>query len=404
MGAFEYTALDAKGKNRKGVMEGDTARQVRQALREQGMTPLIVDEAHERERPGRKQPLIQRSISAMDLALITRQIATLLHSGMPLEEVLHSVGRQSEKPRIQKILLAVRSRIREGHSFSAGLADFPNVFPELYRKTVTAGEQSGYLDNVLERLADYTENRQVMQQKTVSALFYPAMLIFVSILIVTALLTYVVPQVVQVFDNVAKELPAATRFLIGTSEFLQDYGWILLIGLLIIGIGFRSLLRKPEFRMRWDRFLLRLPLVGRAVRGINTARFARTLSILTTSNVQILEALRIAGQVVNNMPMQQAIEQITIRVREGSSIHSAMEKSGYFPPMTVSLIASGEGSGNLEKMLEQAAKIQEREMDVLISTLLNLLGPLLILFMGGIVLFIVMAILLPVFDLNQLVG
>ena len=404
MGAFEYSALDAKGKNRKGVMEGDTARQVRQALREQGMTPLAVEEAHERARPGQKKVFIQRSISAMDLALITRQIATLLHSGMPLEEVLHAVGRQSEKPRIQKILLAVRSRIREGHSLSAGLADFPNVFPELYRKTVTAGEQSGYLDSVLERLADYTENRQEMQQKTVSALFYPAMLIVVSILIVTALLTYVVPQVVQVFDNVAKELPLATRFLIGSSDFLKHYGWIVLIVLIVMVAGFRALLRKPEFRMRWDRFLLRLPLIGRAVRGINTARFSRTLSILTTSNVQILEALRIAGQVMGSLPMKQAVEQITIRVREGSSIHSAMEKSGYFPPMTVSLIASGESSGNLEKMLEQAAKIQEREMDTLISTLLNLLGPLLILFMGGIVLFIVMAILLPVFDLNQLVG
>ena len=404
MGAFEYTALDKHGKNRKGIIEADTPRQIRQQLREQGLSPLSVDEIVEHEQKHGSRQIFRQRISAMDLALLTRQLSTLLSAGMPIEETLQAVARQSEKTKIKRVLLSVRAKVREGHSLSTGLSEFPGVFPELYRKTVEAGEESGHLDNVLDRLADYTEARQEMQQKTIMALFYPALLIIISILIVIALLTFVVPQIVKVFENVAQELPQSTQILIAMSDFLKNNGIVLLVLLLAGGFIARIVLSKPAPRMAWHNFLLRVPFSGRLIRGSNSARFARTLSILTSSNVQILEALRISSQVVTNLPMREAIEIITMRVREGANIHSSMEQSGYFPPMMISLISSGEASGNLENMLERAAIIQEREIESVLATTLGLLGPIMILVMGGIVLFIVLATLLPVFDLNQLVG
>ena len=403
MAAFEYKALDENGKNRKGIIEADTARQIRQQLREQGLTPLNVDEVTQQQNNNQGSSLFQQRISAMDLALITRQLSTLLSSGMPLEETLRAVAAQNEKNKIKRVLLSVRSKVREGQSLSTGLGEFPSVFPELYRKTVEAGEESGHLDNVLDRLADYTEAKQEMQQKTLMALFYPALLIIISILIVIALLTFVVPQMVQVFNNVSQELPAATQILIAISDFLKNNGLWLLLGLFLGGFMIRSILRQPAPKMAWHQFLLKVPFTGRLIRSSNSARFARTLSILTSSNVQILEALRIAGQVVNNLPMRKAVESITGKVKEGASIHASMEQSGYFPPMTVSLISSGEASGNLEDMLARAANIQEREIESILTTTLSLLGPIMLLIMGGIVLFIVLATLLPVFDLNQLV-
>jgi len=404
MGAFEFTALDKHGKNRKGIIEADTPRQIRQQLREQGLTPLSVNEIVEQEQKTGGQKLFRQRISSMDLALLTRQLSTLLSAGMPLEETLQAVARQSEKTKVKRVLLSVRAKVREGHSLSTGLSEFPGVFPELYRKTVEAGEESGHLDNVLNRLADYTEARQEMQQKTMMALFYPVLLIIISIAIVIALLTFVVPQIVKVFENVAQELPQSTQILIAMSDFLKNNGLLLVILLLAAGFIVRIVLRKPGPKLAWHNFLLRVPFSGRLIRGSNSARFARTLSILTSSNVQILEALRISSQVVTNMPMREAIENITTRVREGASIHGSMEQSGYFPPMMISLISSGEASGNLENMLERAAIIQEREIESVLATTLGLLGPIMILLMGGIVLFIVLATLLPVFDLNQLVG
>jgi general secretion pathway protein F len=404
MGAFEYTALTDEGKNRKGVLEGDTARQIRQQLREKGLTPLQVVEVAQKESVTRSTFSARRGMNAMDLALVTRQIATLISSGLTLEEVLGSVAQQTEKARVKRILLAVRSRVREGHSFSSALSEFPHVFPELYQKTVNAGEQSGHLPVVLERLADYTESRHEMKQKTTLALFYPALLVTLSILIITALLTYVVPKVVQVFENVSQELPLMTRGLIAVSDFTKNYGIFLLIAIFVFILVLRAAFRKEHVRYRWHHFLLGLPIFGKFIKSANAARFARTLSILTASNVQILEALRISAQVLTNLPMRAAVEEANLKVREGSSLKSALEKSGYFPPMTLSLIASGEASGNLEGMLERAAGIQEREMDAITSTLLGLLEPVLILIMGGVILVIVMAILLPVFELNQLVG
>ena len=402
MGAFEYQALDAGGRERKGVMEGDTARQVRQNLREQGLTPLSVSEVATQERE-RKRTAFTRGVSATDLALLTRQLATLARSGLPLEEALNTVARQSEKPRLRNMVMAVRSKVLEGHTLADGLSEFPHVFPELYRATVAAGEQSGHLEVVLERLADYTETRQQMRQKIQLALFYPAILTATALAVTVALLTYVVPQVVQVFDNIGQQLPWLTRALIAVSDFLREWG-IVLAAAIGLGIwGFTRLLRDPEKQLRWHKLLHRLPLIGRLQRGVNTARFARTLSILSASGVPILEGLRIAAQVLASLPMRNAVNDAAHRVREGSSINAALTSSGYFPPMTLQLIASGEASGDLDDMLERAASNQERELETLIAALMGLFEPLLILVMGGVVLIIVLAILLPIFDLNQLV-
>ncbi|MGB5606455.1 MAG: type II secretion system inner membrane protein GspF, partial [Gammaproteobacteria bacterium] len=400
----EYTALDVKGREKKGVIEGDAPRQVRQQLREQGWVPIEVQEVAQRETRSHTRPaLLQRGISATDLALITRQLATLVRAGLPLEECLRAVSQQTDRARLKSMLLAVRSRVMEGHTLAAGLSDFRHVFPELYRTTVEAGEQSGHLERVLERLADYTEGRQQMRQKIQLAVFYPAMLTLVAILVVGGLMTYVVPQVVQVFDNIGQELPPLTRGLIATSDFLRESGTTILLLLILSGVAIGYLLRNPGNRRRFHLLLLGIPLVGRLERGLNTGRFARTFSILTASGVPVLEAMRISAQVMSNLPMRGAVDEAAARVREGASIASALERSGYFPPMTVHLIASGESSGKLEDMLERAAINQEREIETLIAALLGLFEPLLILFMGGVVLIIVLAILLPIFDLNQLV-
>lgn len=402
MGAFEYTALDARGRERSGVLEGDAARQIRQQLREQGLTPLAVQEVQQREAKSHKT-LFKRKISATDLALITRQWATLVRSGLPLEEALRTVAQQAERPRLKSMMMAVRSRVMEGHSMAAALGDFPHVFSELYRATIEAGEQSGHLDVVLERLADYTEGRQQLSQKMSQAMIYPIMLTIIALGAVGFLLTYVVPKIVKVFEGIGQELPPLTRLLIATSEFFQEQ-WLLIVVVLVVLIsGFVYLLKFEQFKTRYHLVLLRLPLVSRLVRGLNAARFARTLSIVAASGVPILDGLRIAAQVVTNLPMRRAVDEAASKVREGSAIHKALDASKYFPPMTVHLIASGEASGNIEEMLERAAESQEREMQALTEGMLAIFEPILILMMGGIVLFIVLAILLPIFDMNQLV-
>ncbi len=405
MGAFQYTVLDARGREKKGVLEGDTARQVRQQLREKNLVPLAVEEVVQREAGTGKRAsrLLKRGISPTDLALITRQLATLVRAGLPLEECLGAVAQQADKTRLKSMLLAVRSRVMEGHSLAAGLSDFPHVFPELYRTTVEAGEQSGHLERVLERLADYTENRQRMRQRIQLALFYPALLTLVAIVVVGGLMAYVVPQVVQVFDNIGQELPLLTRILIAISAFLREYGLVMIVLFVLLLVGFNYLLRNERTRYRYHRLLLKVPLASRLVRGLNTGRFARTFSILTASGVSVLEALRISAQVMSNLPMREAVGEATARVREGAGIATALDRSGYFPPMTTQLVASGEASGKLEEMLERAAINQESEIETLIAALLGLFEPLLILVMGGVVLVIVLAILLPIFDLNQLV-
>ena len=403
MGAFAYTALDARGRELKGVLEGDTPRQVRQQLREQGLTPLEVLEAAQQEANTPRAFGLQRGISATDLALITRQLATLVRSALPVEEALLAASQQCEKPRLKSMLLAVRGRVMEGHTLAAGLAQFPHVFPEIFRATVAAGEHSGHLDGVLERLADYAESRQQLRQKMMLAMIYPVMLTTMAVLIVTGLLVYVVPQVVQVFEHTGQQLPWLTRALIALSAFIRNYGIVLLVVLVLAVFLARTMLKKHETLRRWHLTMLGLPLVGRLTRGVNTARFTRTLSILAGSGVPVLDAMRISGEVVANIPMRDAVDDAARRVREGTSISKSLGSSGLFPPLVVHLIASGESSGQLDAMLERAAANQERELETLIATMLGILEPLLILVMGVVVLLIVLAILLPIFDLNQLV-
>jgi general secretion pathway protein F len=405
MGAFQYVAVDPTGRERKGVLEGDTARQVRQLLRDQNLLPVTVSEvAHEERRQRKSTITLRRGVSAGDLALLTRQIATLVHSGLPLEEALLAVSEQTEKPRIKSIVLGVRAKVMEGHSLADGLADFPAVFPELYRATVAAGEQSGHLDTVLERLADYTESREQLRSRTLSAMLYPVLLFVVCTAIVFLLLTFVVPKIVKQFETSKAELPVLTKALIALSDFMRDWGVLLLV--LIVGavILFMRWLRAPAARRRFHAFLLRVPLIGKVVRGNNTARFARTLSTLTSSAVPVLEALRISGEVVTNLPMRDAVQDSAARVREGAPIGRSLGATKMFPPMMIHLISSGETSGDLEIMLDRAATNQEREMDAILGAVVGLLGPVMILVMGGLVLLIVLAMLLPIFQLNQLIA
>jgi len=406
MGAFEYTALDAAGRRHKGVLEGDTARQVRSLLRDKALLPVTVAEVAAQESRTQRAAggfTLLRRVSTTDLALLTRQLATLVRAGLPLEEALLAVSQQTERPRVQSILLGVRARVMEGHALAAGLADFPRVFPEIYRATVAAGEQSGHLDTVLERLADYTESREVLRQKVLGAMLYPIVLTIMSFTIVSILLAYVVPKVVQVFENSRTRLPLMTRALVAVSDLIRHYGIWLLLALIALAVLFVRWQREPANQRRVHRWLLTLPLVGKLLRGFNTARFTRTLSILTASAVPVLDALRISGEVVTNLPMRDAVAEATARVREGAPIGRSLAASRLFPPMTIHLISSGESSGKLENMLERAALSQERELEGLVTALTGLLGPLLIVCMGMFVMGIVFAMLLPIFEMNTLI-
>jgi general secretion pathway protein F len=403
MGAFEYTALDTTGKERSGVLEGDTARQVRQILRERQLLPVTVAEVAQKEAKRQRSFSFSRGVSAADLALFTRQLATLVRAGLPLEESLLAVSQQTEKPRVQSIIIGVRSRVMEGHTLADGFAEFPRVFPEIYRATVAAGEQSGHLDAILERLADYTESRHAIRQKVLGALLYPIILTILCFFIVTGLMVFVVPQVVGVFESQHAQLPFMTRALIATSDFFRVYGIWLVLGLIAAAVGVAHWLKNPAARRAYHHMQLGMPVLGRIVRGFNTARFTRTLSILSASTVPVLEALRIAGEVVTNLPMRDAVVEAAQRVREGAPIGRSLAASRLFPPMTIHLISSGESSGELDSMLERSAQSQERELDGLLAALVGLLGPLLIVLMGLFVMGIVFAMLLPIFQMNQLI-
>jgi general secretion pathway protein F len=403
MGAFEYTALDAGGKERTGILEGDTPRHVRQLLRERQLLPVAVSEVAQKEATRQRSFTLTRGVSAADLSLFTRQLATLVRAGLPLEESLLAVSQQTEKPRVQSIILGVRARVMEGHTLADGFAEFPKVFPEIYRATVSAGEQAGHLDNVLERLADYTESREVMRQKILAAMLYPIVLSVMCFAIVSGLMTFVVPKVVAVFEATKGKLPLITRALIATSDFMRADGIYLILAVVAASVLFNRWLRNPDARRKWHRLQLRMPLVGKLSRGFNTARFTRTFSILAAASVPILEALRISGEVVNNLPMRDAVTEAATRVREGAAIGRSLAASKLFPPMTIHLISSGESSGTLENMLERASIAQERELDGLLGAMVGLLGPLLIVTMGLFVMGIVFAMLLPIFEMNQLI-
>ncbi len=403
MPAFEYVALNSAGKEEKGILEADTSRQVRQLLRNNALTPLEINEVVKKQKKADEARIFGGSLNKADLALMTRQLATLVGAGSPLEEALGTIVRQTEHRSARRIFSAIRSRVMEGHTLASSLGQFPSAFPALYRATVGAGEQSGHLSQVLERLADYTENSLLNQQKVSTAFIYPALLALVAVGIVIALLKFVVPNVISVFETFDGQLPLLTRGLIASSNFLENHGITVLVALVLFIIFVRYLLKFPSWKKRSHRLMLKLPLVGRLVRGINTEHFARTLSILASSGVPILDALKIAGGVITNIPMREAVDDATVKVREGMAINKALQQSGYFPPMVIYLIASGEGSGQLDQMLERAAIQQERETQSRITKMVGLLEPVLILVMGGIVTTIVLAIMLPILKMPQFI-
>ncbi|CAH8209907.1 MULTISPECIES: type II secretion system inner membrane protein GspF [Vibrio] len=405
MGAFEYKALDAKGKQKKGVIEGDNARQVRQRLKEQGLIPVEVLGTKAKAAKQEQSPFsMKRGISTPDLALITRQLSTLVQSGMPLEECLKAVSEQSEKPRIRNMLAAVRSKVTEGYTLSDSLGDYPHIFDELFRSMVAAGEKSGHLDSVLERLADYAENRQKMRSKLMQAMIYPIVLVVFAVGIVAFLLAAVVPKIIGQFVQMGQELPKSTQFLLSSSDFIQHWGIQLLVLTIALVFLAKWLLSKPNLRLKWDRKVIYMPMIGKISRGLNTSRFARTLSICTSSAIPILEGMKVAVDVMANQYVKQQVTMAADNVREGASLRKALDQTKLFPPMMLHMIASGEQSGELESMLTRAADNQDANFESTINIALGIFTPALIALMAGLVLFIVMATLMPILEMNNLMS
>ncbi|MDR2195524.1 MAG: type II secretion system inner membrane protein GspF [Gallionellaceae bacterium] len=403
MPAFRYEALDAAGNLSRGIIEADALRQARTRVRELGLTVVSIQAVSQETLGGGQASRWRRGISSAQLSMLTRQLATLLDAGLTLEQAFSALIEQSENESVRQVLAGVRAELLAGHTLAQAMARYERVFPDIYRALVKAGEKSGELSKVMLRLADYTESRRALQQKVGLAFVYPAIVTTVALLVVSGLLIYVVPQVVGAFQQSRQTLPLLTQLLIGLSSMLQVSWPYLLAGVAVAALGARALLRREEIRFRFHAWLLRLPLFGRLIRGVNTARMASTLAILTGSNVPLLAALQAAAGVVSNLPMRRALEDAADKVREGAALHRALAASGLFPPVLIHLIASGESSGRLDNMLERAAEQQEQEINSYTAVLTSLLEPLLILVMGVVVLVIVLAILLPVIEMGQMV-
>ncbi|CAG67354.1 type II secretion system inner membrane protein GspF [Acinetobacter baylyi] len=401
MPAYQFTALDASGKQQKGVLEGDSARQIRQQLRDREWTPIAVDPVEQKDKR-QGNTWFQKKVTAYDLALMTRQLSVLVAAAIPLEEALRAVAKQSEKAHVQNLLLSVRSKVLEGHSLAQGMQQ-SGRFPDLYIATIAAGERSGHLDLILDQLADYTENRFAMQKKVQGAMIYPIILMLMSFAIVMGLMTYVVPDIVKTFDQSKEALPWITVALMKASDFIR-LAWPFLMSFGVIAIIlFIRFLRTHAGHYAFDRLTLRLPLFGKLSRGINSARFASTLSILTQSGVPLVDALRIGAAVSSNWVIRDAINHAAEKVTEGGNLGTQLERCGYFPPMMVQMIRSGETSGELDRMLERASTMQDREVTTFISTLLALLEPLMLVLMAAIVLVIVIAVMLPIVNMNNMI-
>ena len=409
MAAYEFIALDARGRRQKGVLEADSVRQIRQQLRDRGWAPVSVEatasaSTAQQDAAGTRSGFrFRRGLSPLELAIITRHLATLVGSGLPIEEALHAAAQQADRPRLKSILLAVRARVLEGYPLAAALAEFPAAFDDLYRATVSAGEHAGHLEEVLENLAEFTERRQESGQNVQMALLYPIILIFISLLIVGGLLAYVVPEIVGVYSDTGQELPWLTVALIALSEFLAAWGAALLGAVLVAIVGVARWLQLPGPKKRFHGLLLRLPITRSFVRAANASQFANTLAILTGSGVPLVDAMSISAQVVPNVRLRESIGGATQRVAEGTSLRMALEEVGQFPPLMIHMVGSGEASGDLDAMLARVAGHLERDLQRTVTVMLELLKPGMLLIMGGLVLLIVLAILLPILNLNQLV-
>lgn len=405
MSAYRYKALNSAGKLVKGVLEGDSERQIRSQLRARQLRPVEVVEASSRTGGDSKfaLQLFRPGLSASEVALITRQLATLVASALPLDECLQAAAEQTRKSKTKAILLQVRSKVSEGYTLADSMAQYPQAFGDMYRAMVHAGEQAGQLAPVLEQLADYTENSQHTAQKLKMAMIYPFVLVAVAIAVVTALMVFVVPELVGIFTHTKKALPPLTVALIVTSDFLQAYGVVMFVVIVAAIIAFQHLIKEPKRRRRWHGVLLKVPGIRGVITSMDTARFSSTLSILMASGVPLLDALRIAGAVMGNLVLRDAAKHVAVRVQEGSSLNRALAQEAFFPPMMVHMVASGETSGDLETMLARSATNQERELEMTLGTVMGLFEPMMVVVMGGLVLTIVMAILMPIFDLNTMV-
>ncbi|MBL4940690.1 MAG: type II secretion system inner membrane protein GspF [Colwellia sp.] len=407
MAAFDYQAVDSRGKTKKGVVEADTPRQARSLLREQGLMPteVIPTLANNKTKSGKSGSRKNKGkVSTAELALITRQLATLVESGLPIEESLMAVAEQSEKNNMKSMIMGVRTKVTEGYGLAESMAEFPKVFNRLYRAMVAAGEKSGHLDKVLNRLADYTEQREQMRSQLIQALVYPVIMMVVAIGVIAILLTKVVPQIVGQFEHMGANLPGSTQFLIASSEFLQANGFFMVLFIVLFMLLFSQLLKKPKFEMAYHQRMIAFPGIGKVAKGLNTARFARTLSILSASAVPLLESMKISGEVLDNLYIKQQVKLAADKVREGASLRLSLEQTKLFPPMMLHMIASGEKSGQLEQMLGRAADNQDKEFEALVNISLKAFEPALMVVMAGVVLFIVMAILEPILKLNTFVG
>ncbi|MDP3704491.1 MAG: type II secretion system inner membrane protein GspF [Legionellaceae bacterium] len=399
MGAYQYQALKKTGSTCKGVIEADSERHARQLLREQDLMPTEVHILKTITRTKRNDKL-----SAQDLALLTRQLATLLAAGIPIDESLRGVAEQSEQDTARQLIIAVRAKVMEGYGLAQAMGEYPHAFPELYRATLAAGEQTGHLDLVLEKLAVYTENQQQIRQKIQQALIYPSLMIIVSTTIIGFLLAFVVPKIIEVFTSSGQMLPTMTVILISISSFIKNYGLYVLLFLIVFFVSFKQSLKKPRARLKWHKIILKLPVISYLVKSVNVARYIHTFGILFAAGVSVLETMRVSASLVNNQLMQQAFDAATVQVKEGANISQALRNTTFLKPMAAHLIASGEKSGQLAVMMERAASHLDNEVKRTIDTALTLLEPLIILFMGAVVLFIVLSTLLPIFSMEQLVS
>jgi len=401
MPSFRYEALDPEGRSRYGSIDAGNPRAARDALRAQGLAPVEVsaDAANDSNAGARWR----RGLSADDVSLVTRQLATLLASGSPLEQALAAVGQQAERPAVKHTLERVRAGVVAGQGLAAAMAAEPQTFSALYRGLVAAGSETGRLAAVLGRLADYLEARQALRQKIGLALFYPTLVAVIAIAVIAALMFYVVPQVVAVFQQSRQTLPWLTRALIGFSAFLRATWWIWLAAIAGIAAAAAGAWRADATRAALQRALMRMPIAGRLLVGLDTARFASTLAILVASGAPLLRALDAASGVVWLIPMRNAARAVSTRVQQGVTLSRALEETEAYPPLLVHLVASGEASGQLPAMLERASAQQEREVERRLAWATALIEPLMIVLLGAIVLVLVMAVMLPIVSMNQLV-
>lgn len=405
MPAFSYEAVNSAGATRKGVVNADSAKGARGDLRAQGLLPIKVEAiSNQLDETGKAgSRTFGDHLSSVELALFTRQLASLLEASLPLEQAFSALLEQAERTYVRDLVASIRSEVMGGSSLSDALAKHPRDFSDIYRALVNSGEQIGQLARVLTRLADYIERRNALVQKVRLAFTYPAIVTVVAFLIVIFLLTYVVPQIVSVFANTKQQLPFLTVVMLAVSDFVRQYGWIVALAVAALGFGWKQALRNPAVKMRWHQWLLNAPLYGRFERSLNTARFASTLAITTGSGVPILRALQTSRDTLTNVAMRAQVEAAATSVREGVSLARALSAHRYFPAMLVHMISAGEATGELPAMLERAANSQEQDLERRAMTIAGLLEPALILAMGVVVLLIVLAVLMPIIEINQLV-